>query len=83
MLIGSWSSDAFLLHIRRQVQEFLDGVSGDIISQENFYTIPDLEEVDPLDPRARNPKSFENTISIKGPRAASTHTKRPEFHVWR
>ena len=27
MLMGRWSSDAFLLYIRRQVQEFSKGVS--------------------------------------------------------
>ena len=43
MLIRRWSSDAFLLYIRRQVQEFSEGVSGDMVSQEDFYTISDLE----------------------------------------
>ena len=27
MLVGRWSSDAFLKYIRRQVQEFTSGVS--------------------------------------------------------
>ena len=36
MLLGRWSSDAFLLYIRRQVQEFSKGVSTNMVDQENF-----------------------------------------------
>ena len=32
MLIGRWSSDAFLLYIRRQVQEFSAGVTSDMVN---------------------------------------------------
>ena len=34
MLLGRWSSDAFLLYVRRQVQEFSAGVSADMVSNE-------------------------------------------------
>ena len=37
MLLGRWSSDAFLLYIRRQVQEFSAGVSADMVSQDTFF----------------------------------------------
>ena len=53
ILIGLWCSDAFLLYIRRQVQEFSTGISADMVSQERFFTIPDLDESDNLDPRTR------------------------------
>ena len=82
MLIGRWCSDAFLLYIRRQVQEFSSGVSADMVSQENFFTIPDLEEHDPNDPRTRNSRSFASTVSLNGPTAATEHTRRPAMHVW-
>jgi hypothetical protein len=39
MLLGRWSSDAFLRYIRKQVQEFSSGVSKRMITHENFYTI--------------------------------------------
>ena len=81
MLIGRWSSDAFLLYIRRQVQEFSAGVSADMVSQEHFFTIPDIAE-DPLDPRTSNNQSFATTISINGPNASTAHVKRPALHVW-
>jgi hypothetical protein len=40
MLIGRWSSDAFLLYIRRQVQEFSTGVASRMVLQPAFFTIP-------------------------------------------
>ena len=82
MLLGRWSSDAFLLYIRRQIQEFSTGVSSDMISNENFFTIPDLDESDDLDPRTRNPQSFANTVSLNGPNAATVYARRPAMHVW-
>ena len=82
MLLGRWSSDAFLLYIRRQIQEFSAGVSADMVSNEDFYTIPDLEVCDSLDPRTRNSQSFANTISLNGPNAGTAHAKRPAMHVW-
>jgi hypothetical protein len=39
MLLGCWSSDAFLRYIRKQVQEFSKGVSEKMISNERFFTI--------------------------------------------
>ena len=55
MLLGRWCSDAFLLYVRRQVQEFSAGVSADMIKCDQFYTVPDLhDEQDRLDPRTSN-----------------------------
>ena len=51
MLIGRWSSDAFLLYIRKQVQEFSKNISDKMISNENFFTIPEASKEDP---RTRN-----------------------------
>ena len=82
MLIGRWCSDALLLYIRRQVQEFSTGISADMVSQDFFFTIPDLDESDILDPRTRNCRSFANTISLNGLNAATDHVKRPALHVW-
>jgi hypothetical protein len=81
MLIGRWSSDAFILYIRRQVQEFSASVRADIMSQELLFTIPYIAK-DPLDPRTSNNQSFATTISINGPNVSTAHVKRPELHVW-
>ena len=47
MLIGRWSSDAFLRYIRRQVQEFSAGVSSKMILAPDYFTIPDAHHEDP------------------------------------
>ena len=39
MLLGRWSSDAFLRYIRKEVQEFSNSVSSKMIRNENFFTI--------------------------------------------
>jgi hypothetical protein len=39
MLLGRWSSDAFLRYIRKQVKEFSRGISSQMIQNENFFTI--------------------------------------------
>ena len=82
ILLGRWCSDAFLLYIRRQVQEFSTGVSADMISHQHFFTIPVLENTDRLDPRTRNTQSFASTISLNGPNASTAHHQRPAMHVW-
>jgi hypothetical protein len=41
MLIGRWSSDAFLRYIKVQVQEFAQNVSGRMILNQDFYSVPD------------------------------------------
>jgi hypothetical protein len=51
MLLGHWSSDAFLRYIRKQVQEFSASISSQMIQNEDFYTIP-LASHD--DPRTQN-----------------------------
>jgi hypothetical protein len=51
MLLGRWSSDAFLRYIRKQVKEFSTGISKKMIIHEHFFTVP-MATTD--DPRAAN-----------------------------
>ena len=54
MLIGCWCSDAFLLYVRQQVQEFSAGISADMVAINKYFTIPDLEDHDSLNPHTCN-----------------------------
>jgi hypothetical protein len=54
MLLGQWSSDAFLLYIRKQVKEFSSRVSSKMIRHEKFFTIPSVT-------LAQNPNSARNS----------------------
>ena len=82
MLLEQWCSDAFLLHVGRQVQEFSAGLSVGMVLQETCFTIPALDEQDQLDYRTRTPQSFANMISFNAPEAATEHVKIPAMHVW-
>ena len=55
MIIGLWSSDAFMRYIRKQVEQFSHNVSRRMIRFQFHCHIPDLEPaVSHLDPRQRN-----------------------------
>ena len=43
MLTGRWQSQAFLVYIREQIQEFSKGVSERMISNPDFYHVPDID----------------------------------------
>jgi hypothetical protein len=47
MLMGRWSSDAFLCYIRKQVKEFSSGISKRMITNEKIFTIPLASHKDP------------------------------------
>ena len=40
MLVGRWSSDAFLAYIEKQIKEFTRGVSTRMLQHETFCNIP-------------------------------------------
>ena len=55
IMIGKWSSHAFLRYIRKQVEQFSHIISGRIICFQFHSHIPDLEPAaSQLDPRQRN-----------------------------
>jgi hypothetical protein len=43
MLAGRWQSQAFLVYIREQIQEFSKGVSERMIANPDFYHVPDID----------------------------------------
>ena len=58
MLVGRWSSEAFLKYIRRQVQEFTTGVSARMIQRGSFFNVPHAHSTahreDPRTPGCRH-----------------------------
>jgi hypothetical protein len=46
MLLGRWSSNAFLHYIHQQVQQFSSGISAWMIISEDFFTIPERASCD-------------------------------------
>ena len=49
MLIGRWSSTAFLKYIRKQVQEFSQGISSKMIEVQNFKHVRNRTETNPME----------------------------------
>lgn len=79
MLIGRWSSDAFLRYIRRQVQEFSAGVSRRMIVSDDFYTIPDFASAeDPRNCHNHNNLSARSHIGLDAQRLST----QPTFALW-
>ena len=49
MLIGRWSSTAFLKYIRKQVQEFSQGISSKMIEVQSFKHVQNPTETNPME----------------------------------
>jgi len=76
MLLGRWSSDAFLRYIRKQVEEFDHDVSRRMIRNPRYHHVPAPTRDDPR--TGRNPLSFTTNIGM-GDSGAGFHTA---FTVW-
>lgn len=79
MMIGRWSSDAFLLYIRNQVEQFSHNVSKRMLKFQFYRHIPDQKPtISHLDPRQRNhPGNAETRRNIGG--NAAKQAKLPLF----
>jgi hypothetical protein len=79
MLLGRWSSDAFLRYIRKQVEQFSAGVSARMISTGQFHHVPTARAA--RDPRARTMRAqltFAQTTGDQNLQFAHL----PAFNVW-
>ena len=79
MLMGRWSSDAFLKYIRRQVLEFSKGMSLRMIRNDILFSIPEHRSSQ-ADPRTQNPQSFATNLSMAP--SSNRQTTRPAFSLW-
>jgi hypothetical protein len=71
MLMGCWSSDAFMRYIRKQVLDMSHRISTKMITYEEFYTIPDfVHNTADGNLRAQNNNNLATTSSFSG-----SHTK--------
>jgi hypothetical protein len=68
MLLGRWSSEAFLRYIRKQVKEFSRGISNSMIQNEDFFTIPNIspEDTTQIKRPLKHASRFNNGICFKG-----------------
>ena len=80
MLIGRWSSDAFLRYIRPQILEFSEGLSSIMVEKE-FFTLPEPQLAHPDDPLTRNPAPSA-TASSAGRRMLGARFPPAAVHTW-
>ena len=90
MIIGRWSSDAFLAYIRPQVQEWTSGMSISMIKNDNFHNQPNtlsnnINIQHPNDPMLHNnPSSFTSNLDKKPSSfygSKSVVFKIPKLHI--
>jgi hypothetical protein len=53
MILGRWSSDAFLVYIRPQVLEWTNNMSREMIAVDSFFDVQMNHHTTPADPRTR------------------------------
>ena len=67
MLIGRWSSEAFLKYIRKQVEQFSHNVAKRMIKNLFYRHIPDVEpRISHLDPQGNLPDNLESRRNVGG-----------------
>ena len=84
MIIGRWSSDAFLRYIRKQVEQFSHNVSSRMIKHRHFYHIPIFNpQSHRLDTRApNNPNNFGSRANISGASSTTNSVMSSRFALW-
>ena len=82
MLIGCWSSDAFLRYIRKQVMEFSQNVAKKMLTYQNFHHIPDIHSRIPRDDsrQRNNPNNAETRRNVGG--NMSCQVRLPAFSLY-
>jgi hypothetical protein len=66
MLIGRWSSDAFMQYIRKQVLAASHGISQKMLTFKDFFTVPDfIHYAADGDIRTRNQNNLASTTAFK------------------
>jgi hypothetical protein len=76
MLLGRWSSDAFLHYIRKQVEEFSKGVARKMIQRPVYFHVA---HADNEDPRSHNRLS---STANSGMGNGGNDATRGAFAVW-
>jgi hypothetical protein len=82
MLLGRWSSDAFMRYIRKQVLDMSHRVSAKMITYAEFYTIPDfVHQAADGDLRTRNNYNLATTTTFNGSHMTMRQGTHPAFHL--
>jgi hypothetical protein len=82
MLMGHWSSDAFMCYIRKQVLSLSHGISSRMLTFEQFYTVPDfVHTAADGDSRSRSNTNLGSTTGFIGSYVNMRRGLQPNFHL--
>jgi hypothetical protein len=82
MLMGRWSSDAFMKYLQKQVLSLSHGIANKMLTFEEFYTVPDfIHTAADGDMRTRNNTSLATTQNFHGSHANIQQGLHPAFHL--
>jgi hypothetical protein len=82
MLMGRWSSNAFMRYLRKQVLSLSHGIATKMLTFEEFYTVPDfVHTTADGDPRSRNNTNLATTQSFNGSHANMQRGLHSAFHL--
>lgn len=82
MLMGRWSSDAFMRYLRKQVISLSHSIATKMLTFEEFYTVPDFVHTSADgDPRTRNNSNLASTQNFNGTHANMRRGLNPAFHL--
>jgi len=82
MLMGRWSSDAFMRYIRKQVLSLSHGIAAKMLTYEQFYTVPDfIHTAADGDTRLRSSNNLPTTNKFDGSHANMRRGMHPAFHL--
>ena len=82
MLMGRWSSDAFMRYIRKQVLSLSHGIAAKMLTYEQFYTVPDfVHTAADGDTRHRSNTNLATTMNFNGTHVNLRRGLHPTFHL--
>jgi hypothetical protein len=83
MLIGRWSSDAFLVYLRPQVMQFTQHISNRMVEHRQFYSIPTMDPVaNSADPHQTTPSRPFATLPSSIGRGLAQLVPRNPFNLF-
>ena len=81
MLVGRWSSDAFLKYMRKQVLESCKGISSRMLKNDLHHALPSPSStID--DPRTRNKDSFASNLNSMALTSSRLQSMRTAFSLY-
>jgi hypothetical protein len=82
MLIGQWSSDAFMCYIHKQVITASHDILKKLLMYEDFFTIPDfIHNAADGDLCTGNPNNLASTMSFSGSQSNMHRGVHPTFQL--